>query len=80
MSELQSHLKIALASIKCFTDDGKLDVGELNYLLGIAKADGTIDSEEARVLMNIIEKGLQSEVDDGTATRMKEILAEISAR
>ena len=33
MSSINSHLKIALESIKCFTDDGTLDLGELNYLL-----------------------------------------------
>ena len=50
MSGLNSHLTIALESIKCFTDDGELDLGELNYLLGLAMADGVIDTEEKRVL------------------------------
>tara|TARA_B100000609_G_scaffold70592_1_gene56119 strand:- start:380 stop:619 length:240 start_codon:yes stop_codon:yes gene_type:complete len=77
MSKLSSHLKIALESIKCFTDDGQLDVGELNYLLGIAKADGTIDAEEKRVLCNIISKAAESPLDNGTADRMQAILREL---
>ena len=76
MSELRSHLNIALASIKCFTDDGSLDTNELNYLLGIAKADGNIDEDEKRVLSSIMSKAV-TRVDAGTARRINEIKTEL---
>ena len=76
MSELRSHLSIALASIRCFTDDGALDTNELNYLLGIAKADGNIDEDEKRVLSSIMSKAM-NRIDAGTAKRISEIRAEL---
>ena len=65
-----------MASIRCFTDDGTLDTNELNYLLGIAKADGNIDDDEKRVLASIISKAI-NRVDSGTAKRIGEIKTEL---
>ncbi len=53
MSNMDSHLEMAIASLKCFTDDGTLDLGELNFLLGLALRDNNVDDEEKRVLKNI---------------------------
>lgn len=64
MADLKSHLKLALESVKCFTDDGTLDMGEINYLLGLAMADGIIDDDEKRVLSNILR-----EVDEKSVSR-----------
>ena len=64
MSKLNSHLEIALASIKCFTDDGTLDIGELNFLLGLALKDNKVDEEEKRVLGNIFSKITKSSVSE----------------
>ncbi|WP_028456477.1 hypothetical protein [Chitinilyticum litopenaei] len=80
MTEMKSHLKIALQSISCFANDGKVDSGELNYLLGIAKADGRIDADEARVLTSIMQKSLQAGVDSGTSARINDIMAEIASQ
>lgn len=77
MSNLHSHLSIALASIRCFTDDGKLDTNELNYLLGIAKADGNIDADEKRVMSTIMSKAVNCAIDDKTAKRISEIRTEL---
>lgn len=57
-----SHLEIAIGSIKCFTDDGTLDMNELNCLLGIALRDGEVDDDEKRVLSNIFSKIAEPEV------------------
>ncbi len=73
MGELKSHLNIALASIKCFTDDGTLDLGEINYLLGLAMADNVIDDEEKRVLGNIFDKVTKDQVSDVVWDRIAEI-------
>ncbi|MCK8061091.1 MULTISPECIES: hypothetical protein [unclassified Fusibacter] len=57
-----SHLEIAIASINCFTDDGTLDMGELNFLLGLALRDQIMDDEEKRVLGNIFNQVSRNDV------------------
>ncbi len=52
----RGHIELAYSSIKVFTDDGKLDMGELNYLMGVALADGQITDDEKRVLGNIFKR------------------------
>lgn len=63
MKEQHSHLEIALASIACFQDDGRLDVSELDRLVSIAERDGVIDPEEARVLDGIINRLEAADLD-----------------
>lgn len=62
MSGIESHHEIALASIRCFTDDGTLDAGELNFLLGLALRDNIIDDDEKRVLSDIFSKVSKADV------------------
>lgn len=50
----RDYLEISFRSIQCFTNDGTLDVHELNQLVDIALRDGAIDDEERRVLGKII--------------------------
>ncbi len=52
----RSHIELAYSSIKVFADDGKLDLEELNYLMGVALADGQITDDEKRVLGNIFKR------------------------
>jgi uncharacterized membrane protein YebE (DUF533 family) len=73
MAEMKSHLKLALASIRCFTDDGTLDLAELNYLLGIATADGVVDEEERRVPHSILDKMKEKDVNPRAWDRIQEI-------
>lgn len=73
MSELRSHLKIALESIKCFTDDGTLDVGEINYLMGLAMADGVIDANEKRVLGDIFSRVNRDNLSEASWQRLVEV-------
>lgn len=68
-----SHLEIALASIKCFTDDGTLDIGELNYLIGLAMRDNIVDEDEKRVLANIFSKVTKPDVSTLVWERMNEL-------
>ena len=56
MAESRDYLEMAFHSITCFTDDGKLDLGELNRIVAIAEADGVVDDNEKRVLGSIIAK------------------------
>ena len=41
-------------TIQCFSDDGTLDVNELDQIVKIAMNDGIVDEEEKKVLKNII--------------------------
>lgn len=54
IAQNRDYLEICFRSICCFSDDGKLDVHELNALVDIALRDGAIDDEERRVLARII--------------------------
>lgn len=74
--KLPPHLKLALASIHVFTDDGKLDTAELDRLLQVALADNTIDDEEKRVLGNILRRAEGDGVDAATAARIAQVRAE----
>ena len=62
MTEMKSHLEIAIASIKCFTDDGTLDAHELGFLLGLALRDDKVDEDEKRVLADIFSRVTQAQV------------------
>ena len=53
MTKPHSHIEIAYSSIRVFSNDGKLDLGELNFLLGLALRDAVVDDEEKRVLAKI---------------------------
>ena len=68
-----SHSTMALAAIKCFSDDGTLDLGELNYLMDLAYMDDKVDEKEKRVLEDIFNRLQKYEVDDKTWERMLEI-------
>lgn len=70
---LQPHLKLALDSITVFTDDGRMDLSELDRLLAQAQADGTVDDEEKRVLGNILRRAEQDGLDAQTLARVAEV-------
>jgi hypothetical protein len=53
MTKPHSHIEIAYSSIRVFSNDGQLDLGELNFLLGLALRDAVVDAEEKRVLGKI---------------------------
>ena len=70
MKEQHSHLEIAVASINCFHEDGRLDEAELDRLVAIAERDGSIDADEARVLNSIISKLVPTELDEAMRARV----------
>ena len=47
MSKLPSHHEIAIASIPVFSDDGRLDLAELEKLLALALRDAIVDGSLA---------------------------------
>lgn len=73
MTEPHSHLEIALASIRVFTDDGRMDLGELERLLELALRDRVVDEDEKRVLANIFTRAEKDGVEAEVAARIAEV-------
>lgn len=78
MKEQHSHLEIAMASIACFQNEGRLDESELDKLVAIAERDGSIDPDEARVLNSIINKVKPEEMDDSMRARVEALREKIA--
>ncbi|MCP4353963.1 MAG: hypothetical protein GY795_51615 [Desulfobacterales bacterium] len=78
MPEIPSHLELAYSSIRVFADDGTIDMGELNFLLGIALRDGKIDDDERRVLRNIFSKVSENTVSPKVWERICETRSKYS--
>ncbi len=62
MIKPQSHIEIAYSSIRVFSDNGQLDLGELNFLLGLALRDSIIDADEKRVLQKVFSQAEQGKL------------------
>lgn len=70
---LRSHHEIAIASIHVFTDDGRLDLAELEKLLALAVRDEVVDADEKRVLANILTRAERDGVDSEVLARIVEV-------
>jgi len=70
MAQPKSHLVIALASIQVFTNDGTLDLAELQNLLDLALRDDVIDDDEKRVLGNIFKQAELGQLDPEVQARI----------
>ncbi len=73
---LPAHLQLALAAVPVFTDDGKLDLAELESLLAKALADHRLDDEEKRVLANVIDRAEADGVSPDVQVRIDGIRRE----
>ncbi len=73
MTETNSHGEIAAAATKCFADDGHLDLGELNILIGLALRDNEISEEERRIVGDIISRLSESNVTPVVWKRVQQI-------
>jgi len=65
----KSYIEIAWNAIKVFSNDGTVDEGELNFLLGLAMRDQRIDDDEKRVLAGIFDR---AEASDNLPARVRE--------
>lgn len=72
MATPKSHIEIAYSSIKVFTDDGRMDLGELNFLLGLALRDGQVDEDERRVLRKVFSQAELGGLEPRVAERIAE--------
>ena len=62
-------------TVKCFTNDGRLDVGELDQIVKIALADGVVDDEEKKVLKNIIYNLTSKDLTSEMWNRVEQLVA-----
>lgn len=61
--EIRHNIELAYASFAIIADDGKIDMGELNFLLGMALKDGKLSEEEQRILNNVFNRIQEEDVD-----------------
>jgi hypothetical protein len=73
MPQAKSHIEIAFQSIPVFADDGQLDVGEINFLLGLALRDDVIDEDERRVLGQVFAQAEKGHVPETVQVRIDEV-------
>ena len=73
---LPSHLQLALASVPVFTDDGRLDLAEVERLLALALADHRLGDDEKRVVRNIFARATADGVDADVQARIDAIREE----
>lgn len=76
MNKSNDFLEMTFRSINCFANDGKLDVDELNEIVGIALKDGVVDANEKRVLGRIISKLNAEELVGELADKVSQIRKE----
>lgn len=66
--------EMTFRAIQCFSDDGRLDVNELDQVVKIALQDGTVDEEEKRVLKNIIFNLTSKDLTDDMWHRVQQLV------
>lgn len=72
-SDNRDYLEMSFRSIHCFTNDGTLDVNELQSLVDIAKRDGVVDDNEKRVLRNIFSRLKAEELSPEMIEKIQQI-------
>jgi len=73
MNEGSGYIKLNVAAMGVFMDDGTLDKAELDRLIRIAMQDGTIDPDEKRVLGRIFGQIQPADVSAEVLGRIIEI-------
>lgn len=68
-----SYLELTYSAIKIFADDGTVDMGELNFLLGVALRDDAIDDDEKRVLARIFDHAEKTRLSLAVRARIREV-------
>jgi len=73
--EMSDASEMLSRAIKFFSNDGRLDVDELDQLVKIALADGVVDDEEKKVLKGIIYNLTSRDLTPDMWARVEEIVA-----
>lgn len=75
MTKPHSYIEIAFESIKVFSNDGQLDLHELNFLLGLALRDKEVDEDERRVLGRVFAQAEKGRLAPAVQARIAEVRA-----
>ena len=74
MDNTDDSKEMLFRSIACFSDDGKLDVDELNQIVQIALRDGELDTSEKKVLVNIISNLTRADLTPDLWDRVEQLV------
>ncbi|MDX1572137.1 MAG: hypothetical protein R3200_16760 [Xanthomonadales bacterium] len=77
MSQTDGSQEMLFRSMQCFSDDGKLDVAELENILEIATRDGEVTEDEKRVLKNIFYNLTSADLNPALWKRVEELIVEL---
>lgn len=72
MTRPHGYIELAYSSIRVFTDDGQMDLAELNFLLGLALRDSRIDDDEKRVLASVFAQAEKGGLSEAVKARIAE--------
>ena len=72
-SEIEHNVELAYASFAVFADDGRIDEGELNFILGLALKDGKVTEDEKRILNNVFNRINEEDVDPQVWQRIQAV-------
>ena len=61
-------------TVQCFSNDGKLDVNELDQIVEIALRDGVVDEDERKVLRDIIFNLTSNDLTSDMWTRVEQLV------
>ena len=67
------HIELAYAAFAVFADDGVLDMGELNFLLGLALRDGSMSDEEKGVFAGLFNRIREEDVSPRVWERIQAV-------
>lgn len=73
MPQAKSHIEIAFHSIPVFANDGQIDIGEINFLLGLALRDNVMDEDEKRVLGQVFAQAEKFALPETVQARIDEV-------
>ena len=71
--DIRHNIELAYASFAVFADDGSIDMGELNFLLGLALKDGKVSDDERRILNNIFNRIREEDVSSEVWERIQAV-------
>ena len=66
-------VELAYAAFAAFADDGELDMGELNFLLGMALRDGELSEEEKNILAGLFNRVAEGDVSSKVWKRIQAV-------
>jgi hypothetical protein len=72
-ADRSSWIDLACGAIRVFSDDGTIDMDELDWLLSIAMDDARLDADERRVLGRIFDRVDRSRVSPAVWERIRQL-------